>query len=171
MLSNVSMSFLYWGLHLWKQYSRCSLTSTGVKECQDQFPWPAGHPSFYAAYDALRLSGHVTCCWVRAHCWLMSSMPFTIPPSFFLQGCALSFHTPACIDSGGCCDPGPRAWFCWTSWGTPGPIVTDLDRLYRRHPIPQVCWLPTQLGVIYRLTESALDPTVCVTEGIKEHLY
>ena len=43
---------------------------------------------------------------VRAHFWFMSSCHPPVFPSPFWQSWALSFHPPACIDSGVCCNPG-----------------------------------------------------------------
>jgi len=77
---------------------------------------------------------------VRAHCWLMSSLPSTCAPSRFRQGCALSLHSPPCTDSRGCLNPGARLGFvephevpwahCSACLGPSG-----------WHPVPWVCQL------------------------------
>jgi len=77
-------------------------------EGQDHLPHPAGHASFDAAQDT------VTFWAVRAHCWLIFSFPSTSTPGLFLQGCAQSFHPPACIGNEGCLNPGAGSytWIC-----------------------------------------------------------
>ena len=98
-----------------------------VAEGQDHLPYPAGHASFDAAKVQLLFWA------VRAHCWLMSSLPSSSIPRSFL---ALFLYSPACADSRDCHDPGARpcTWICLTSWSSSGPTARACLGLSGWHP-------------------------------------
>jgi len=130
--SNRSMSLLYWGLHIWMQYSKSGLTSA---EQRDKIT------SFALLAVLLLLPPRIQLAF-GAHCWHMSRLPSTSIPGPFWKGCAPSLHPPVCTDSGDCYNPGARPciWVCWTSWGSPGPTSPACLGPSGCHPAPQVCW-------------------------------
>jgi len=71
-------------------------------------------------------------------------LPPTSPPCPFQQGCAPSLHPTACTGNGGCCDPGAGRAL--------GSVISD------------GVLLDTQLEVVHKLAEGALDSTVDVTD-------
>ena len=62
----------------------------------------------------------------REHCWLTSSCHPPLPPGPFWQGCAPSFHPPACIDCGSCLNPDARP----CTWH--GPLWGGRDKYIRK---------------------------------------
>jgi len=133
MCSNRSMSFLHWGLHIWTQYSRWSLTS--IK--QRSFPSTCWLCLFWCSPGYSWLS--------RLQEYIAGSCPICYPPApicLFYQGCALSFHPLVLIDNEVCHNPGARPcpYICWTSWGSPGLTARACLGLSGWHPVHQECW-------------------------------
>ncbi|KAK4812466.1 LOW QUALITY PROTEIN: hypothetical protein QYF61_026459 [Mycteria americana] len=132
-------------------------------EGQDRLPQPAGHAAFDAAQDMAGLLGCERT--LSAHVQLFVHQ---CPQVLFPQGCSRSHHPPACIETKDC----PNPW-CRT-------LYLALLNLMRG-PFLQLVQVPldgilsfwhanrTQLGVIYKLAEGALDLTVNVIENIEEH--
>ena len=87
-----------------------------------------------------------------------------VPPNLFQQGYAQSFCLLTYIDSGGCLDPGARPcmWLCQTSGDWPGPTVWSCLDLFGWHPTLSLSLVncTTQLDIICKVAEGALDPTV-----------
>ena len=58
----------------------------------------------------------------------------------------------------------------WTSWDSLWPTAWACLALSQWHPVPRACWGSIQLGAICKLAESALNPTVDITdEDAEEH--
>ncbi|KAK4823973.1 hypothetical protein QYF61_008592 [Mycteria americana] len=105
---------------------------------------------------------------VSAHCQLMSSFSFTSIPSPSLQGCSQSLH--------------PLAWVALTQVQDLALGLIEPHEVHKS-PLLQLVHVPldgilslrrvnrtTQLGVICKLAEGALDPTVYVIdEDIKQY--
>lgn len=69
---------------------------------------------------------------------------------------------PACVDRESCCNPGARSWtwICWTSRGFPEPTAQACPGLSSGIPSLRQVSCTTQPGIIYRIVEDALNPTV-----------
>ena len=134
---------------------------------QDHLPCPADGASFDATQDT---DGFLSC---KDTLWAHVKLAIPQCPRSFSAG-LYSFHPPACIASGYCIDSGARpcTWIYWTSWGSPGPTVQACLCSTGWHPTSWAYRLDhtPQLGVISKLAEGALDPTVdVINEDIKEY--
>ncbi|KAK4815585.1 hypothetical protein QYF61_004800 [Mycteria americana] len=132
-------------------------------EGQNHLPRPAGHTSFDAAQDTV---GFLGC----EHTLLDHVQLFIHQyPQVLLCRAVLNPFIQACIDTGGCPDPGVL--------GLVEPPEVHMGLLLKLVQVP-LSGIPslrcvnhtTQLGVICKFAEGALDPTVYGTdEDIKEY--
>ena len=86
MCSNRSTSLLYWGLYIWMQYARWSLTSAEqwgrITSLNLLTTFLLMQPRIWLSFWA-----------VRAHCWLMSSLPSASILKSFSEGlCSILTH-------------------------------------------------------------------------------
>ncbi|KAK4824175.1 LOW QUALITY PROTEIN: hypothetical protein QYF61_011472, partial [Mycteria americana] len=106
-----------------------------------------------------------------AHCRLMSSFSSISTPKAFSAGCSRSHHPPACIETEDCPDPGDPAL------GLVEPHEVHTGPLLELVQVPLDDSLSfwhvnctTQLGVICKLAEGALDLAVhVIDENIEQH--
>ena len=100
---------------------------------------------------------------LRAH--IAGSCPAVhppVPPSPSLQGCSQSFHRPACIDTRGCRDPGAGLALGLVEPHEVhmGPFLDLVQVPLNGIPSLRCVNRTTQLGVICKFAEGALDPTM-----------
>ena len=108
----------------------------------------------------------------RIHSWLMSHLPSTSTPRSFSAGLCSMASSPSCY------------WWWGLPWLRYNTLHLDLLNLVRFswahcsscldlsgwHLVPVVSRVHPQLGVISKLAEGALDPTVYViNKGVVEH--
>ena len=136
----------YWGLHIWTQYSRWGLTSAEQK---------GRITSLHLLATLLLMQPRIQLAFwtARAHRWLMSNLPSTSTPMFFLQVCTQSLQP--CTDSGGSHDRGARhcTWTCWIFWGSLGPTDQACLDLSESHLIKHVKHT-TQLSVTAKFADT-----------------
>jgi len=146
------MSFLCWGLQSWTQDSRWGLTRVEQRGRITSLNLLAMlllmQPRIWLAFWA-----------ASTQCRLVSGFSSTsTPPSPSPQSCSQSVLCPASICAWNCPSPwgGPCTWPCQTSQACPASSEW--------HPFLQRVNHSTQLGVIRKLAEGSLNPTVHVAD-------
>jgi len=138
----------------------------GRAEEDNLLPPPAGPPSLLKIQSRIPLAFQAA----STLCWLMSSLSSAKTLKSFLAGLLSSMHVcMVCMHTWDCPSPSstPCSWLCWTSSGLHRPTLSVSPS---GTPSFYSISCTTQLGIIHKLAEGALDPIIYVTDqDVEEH--